>query len=49
MVVLARWYRVLGRLTQRVRGFLPLCLSRTPLFRCLAAIVAPDTIRAVPV
>eukprot|EP00964_Phaeocystis_antarctica_P074595 scaffold45885_cov63-Phaeocystis_antarctica.AAC.2 len=49
VVLLARWSRVLGRLTQRARGFLLLCLSRTPLFLCHAAIVAPDTIRAVPV
>ena len=49
VVLLARWSRVLGRLTQRARGFLLLCLSRTPLFLCFAAIVAPDTISAVPV
>ena len=53
VLLLARWSRVLGRLTQRgfalACGFLLLCLSRTPLFLCFAAIVAPDTISAVPV
>ena len=70
VVLLARWSRVLGRLTQRgfalacgflllclspqrgfalACGFLLLCLSRTPLLRCFAVIIAPDTVIVVPV